>query len=298
MAKNLIKEVRALKETAVGFGSTVELSSDDVAALQTAKAKGKVASDAPSVTPEKPEPEKNDSSDTQDDANNGNGLTLEQVQQAIAAALQANDEKHAQELDDLRQSLEAQLEAEKQAAEEQRQELEAERDNYKTVINVMGLDKMKGHEAPANVVEGETKQSLEVLGTGSPESRNYAKLIQAAPAKVVTGKRFSQAVQRDTRAADAYFRRNRQAIAEGIEAELKNAGFLTGGVVTNAITVASDIPSISYEFLSAAIRETHYPDLIHWQFANTRLELGTRPGLSMAVPRYDDITRPTATSDR
>ncbi|MEO1523754.1 MAG: hypothetical protein AAFU78_23670, partial [Cyanobacteria bacterium J06633_2] len=49
---------------------------------------------------------------------------------------------------------------------------------------------------------------------------------------------------------------------------------------------------------SASIRETHYPDLIHWQFANTRLELGTRPGLVMAVPRYDDITRPTATSDR
>ena len=297
MAKNLIKEVRALKETAVGFGSTVELSSDDVAALQTAKAKGKVANDAPSVSPAEPEPEKNGSSDSQQDPKAEGGLTLEQVEQAIAAALQANDEKHAQELDELRQSLEAQLEAEKQAAEEQRQELESERDNYKTVINVMGLNKMKGREAPANPVDGETKQSLEVLGTGSHESRQFLKLVQSSPVKVVTAKRFSQAMQRDTRGSDAYFRKHKQAIAEGVEAELREAGFLNGGAVTNAITVASDIPSVSFEYLSASIRETHFPDLIHWQFANTQLELGTVPGLVMAVARYDDITPPTAVSD-
>jgi hypothetical protein len=148
---------------------------------------------------------------------------------------------------------------------------------------------------------GQAQQQLTVLGEGSAEMRHFQNLIDSAPKQLVASDKLGTATQMDTRKIDEYFRRNQKSIREGLEATLKEKGFLRGGFGTpdtQAITLASDIPSVAFQYLSAFIRESHYPDLIHWQFANTAVELGRRPGLNIAVPRYPYMARPSALTDR
>jgi hypothetical protein len=139
---------------------------------------------------------------------------------------------------------------------------------------------------------------MTVLGEGSNESRQFAKMLESAHGNLVLAN-GRQEIQRDTRAADAYWRKNRNAIRDGVEAIMREKGFLQGdNRDTNAMTLVADIPSISYYYLSAFIRQNRFPDLIHWQFANTAAAPGTPPRLNTAVPRYPYGTLPTAIADR
>lgn len=143
---------------------------------------------------------------------------------------------------------------------------------------------------------------MTVRGEGSQEMRNYESLIGKAPKARVEDSRFGTTVQMDTRAIDEYFRKNRASIQGGLEAVLRGKGFLQGGFGgvsdTQAMTLASDIPSIAFQYLSSFIRESHYSDLIHWQFASNAVELGRKPGLNIAVPRYPYMAKPTSLADR
>lgn len=142
-------------------------------------------------------------------------------------------------------------------------------------------------------------QPMTILGDGSQESRNFLKLIESTPGQLVNagGKQF---IQRDTRSVDAYWRKNRNDIRDGVEAVMKEKGFLQGEGArsTNAITVNTDIPSIAFQYLSTFVRQNKFEDLIHWQFANTAAAPGTPPRLNTAVPRYPYNARPTAKADR
>lgn len=150
--------------------------------------------------------------------------------------------------------------------------------------------------------QGGGQVDMTVRGEGSAEMRNYESLIGKAPKARVEDSRFGTAVQMDTRAIDEYYRKNKIAIREGLEAVLRGKGFLQGGFGgvsdTQAMTLASDIPSIAFQYLSSFIRQSHFPDLVWNQFANQAVELGRKPGLNIAVPRYPYMARPTSLADR
>lgn len=142
-------------------------------------------------------------------------------------------------------------------------------------------------------------QSLEVLGTGSQELRNWTQLMQQAPGSTVMHNN-RQYVQRDNRSASAYLARHQNAIREGVEAELREAGFLqgAGAIVTNAVTVISDIPSSSFSYLSEFVRRPSDSTLIYGQFARNYAVPGTAPRLQGQVPRYPFAPGPTTKADR
>lgn len=204
-----------------------------------------------------------------------------------------------------RKGWEAETDAQKAELQKQIDALKAQVEEGKGLQDIIdSLEKFQGQPLQGSEVKDHQSKgtTLEVLGTGSKESRDYFKLLDMAPTALVRSRRGT-AKQRDLRAADAYLWNNRQRIRDGIEAEMREKGFFQGSgsrIVQSkdAITVASDIPSISYEYLSAMMRMTHYVDLIHWQFAKTDIEIGVRPGLTMGISRYDYLARPSAFSDR
>ena len=173
---------------------------------------------------------------------------------------------------------------------------------------IKSLEGLSGNPVPAKSTDANGQPdrkpiTLSIEGTGSPESRQYEKLVQSAPTMRVKCKRFGAALQKDTRQADRYFKANQDKIRDGVQAILKDAGLLGGSgpqvvEAKDAVTGVSDIPSLAYEYLSAAMRVTHYEDLIHWQFARTETEIGTKPGLTMGIARYNYLSRPSAFTDR
>lgn len=141
-------------------------------------------------------------------------------------------------------------------------------------------------------------QRLEVLGTGSQEMRNWQKMIEQAPARIVSHNQMSFA-QKDTRGADAYFKQNRTKIAEGVEAELREAGCLQGNIIaTNAPTVMADIPAASFNYLANEMRGVTQSDLIYRQFARSHSVPGVAPRFEGQVPRYPYAPGPSTIADR
>lgn len=145
--------------------------------------------------------------------------------------------------------------------------------------------------------EKQPMQPMEVLGEGSPEMRAFEKLFNSSPKKVVESS-VGYSEQRDDRQALYYWKNNKEKISQGVEAILRDKGFLSGGRITNAITSIGDIPSVAFTHLSNYIRENRYADLIHWQFANQNIVDSVSPGLNTAVPRYPYFARPTTIASR
>lgn len=217
-------------------------------------------------------------------------VSMDAVQSLLKDAIAAVEQRYEDKLTTTEAAYQQQIDELKKAA--------AEGAEMKSILK--SLEGLQGNPIPATA--SAPAQQLTVVGTGSAESRGYLKMLEQAPAAVVMTRK-GQRLQRDLRATDAYLYRNREKVRDGIEAEMREAGFFQGSgsrVVASkdALTVASDIPSISYEYLSAMIRMTHYEDLIHWQFARNDIEIGVRPGLTMGIPRYSYLARPTAFADR
>jgi hypothetical protein len=188
-----------------------------------------------------------------------------------------------------------QTQADQRAADIQAQVVQAQADLQAAQARTAQLEALWKPQGGGTV-------DMTVRGEGSAEMRNYESLVNKAPKARVEDSRFGTAVQMDIRAVDEYYRKNRVAIREGLEATLRAKGFLQGGFGgisdTQAMTLASDIPSIAFQYLSSFIRESHYSDLIHWQFASNTVELGRQPGLNIAVPRYPYMAKPTSLADR
>lgn len=145
--------------------------------------------------------------------------------------------------------------------------------------------------------------TLTVVGDGSPKMREFDSLVGASLRNGcrVTDRSMGVSVQRDTRALDAFYRKHRKEINDGIEAVVKNLGLLQGAntrIGSDAISSITDIPSVMFEVLSSFIRTNQYADLIHWQFATTEFRSGVEVGMQMKIPRYNYLPRPSVRSDR
>ena len=144
---------------------------------------------------------------------------------------------------------------------------------------------------------------MTVVGDGSPKMREFDSLVGASLRNGcrVTDRSMSVSIQRDTRALDAFYRKHRQEINDGIEAIAKNLGLLQGAntrIGSDAISSVADIPSVMFEVLSSFIRTNQYADLIHWQFATTEFRSGVEVGMQMKIPRYNYLPRPSVRADR
>ena len=150
-----------------------------------------------------------------------------------------------------------------------------------------------------NGLQTSQPQTIEVLGTGSQEMRTWQKMLEQAPRSVVMHNN-QQFVQKDDRAARSYMLRNQAKIRDGVEAELRSAGFLqgAGAIVTNAPTLVTDIPSSSFTYLSDWIRRPTDNTLIYEQFAREYAVPGIAPRLQGQVPRYPFSPGPATTADR
>lgn len=211
---------------------------------------------------------------------------------ALKAEMENQKEAHKAELERINAEREAEVARVKAEAEATRKELEEKT----TLANVMtDLNKLLGKTGGA-----EEKKPLVVEGSGSAELRTYERLIESAPKTIVTSSRVGRILQRDTRQADAYFRKNKESIRGGIEAVMKEAGFLNGGITnitTESLTIAQ-IPSVSFEYLSSMIRTNRYHDLVWHQFANLYSVPGVSPRMVASIPRYPYNARPASYLDR
>ena len=146
-------------------------------------------------------------------------------------------------------------------------------------------------------VSSESKQPLTIQGVGSPAMRTFEKHLNNAKSVVCYSPKVGRVTQRDLRASRAYWANNKQEISEGVEALMKERGFLNS-VVTNAPTVITDIPHLAFEHLSNYIREATFDDLVHEQFFTRGIATGTDIGLNTAIETYPYFDRPDSVASR
>ena len=150
-------------------------------------------------------------------------------------------------------------------------------------------------------------KKLEVIGDGSPLMREFDSMVRNLTGEWVTVPTKGSVLQRDTRQLDAMVAKDiaeggKREIANGMEALLKNKGLLQGGDSrrggSDAISTTADLPSVLFEYLSSTIRVAHYSDLVHWQFANYKVDIGVKPRLQIEVPRHNYLAKPTSYASR
>lgn len=232
-------------------------------------------------------------------------VTEEKLQEMLSAAMatvnnqiteikQQSETESAAAIEEAKQAAEKQVAEAKAAADAEIERLKNELEEAKKGSDALAeLGKLAGTNM------NQQAQPLEVLGTGSQEMRNWQKMLDQAPGQLVMHSN-QQFAQRDTRAARAYLKANEAAIRGGIEAELRDKGFLqgSGAIVTNAPTVIADIPSASFSYLADFIRRPSDTTLIYAQFARDYAVPGTAPRLQGQVPRYPYNPGPAAKADR
>lgn len=233
-------------------------------------------------------------------------LTAEEIKEMIAAAATEITNQAEIQRKQVEEAAAVAIAEAKQSAEAALKEAEAKSQAEVDRLNNELIEARKGATALADLgkLTGNSEmtqqpQSLEVLGTGSQEMRNWQRLLNQAPVRTVShnGHQFAQ---KDTRSADEYLVKNRNAIRDGVEAELREAGCLQGSVIgaTNAPTVMADIPSTAFNYLSDVIRRVNDSDLIYTQFARSYSVPGVAPRFEGQVPRYPYNPGPTAIADR
>lgn len=207
-------------------------------------------------------------------------------------------------------------EARQDALKEARKEAQVDKVVRARLEDVFAFGSTKGNTHPVNADSqgfGGGKSSnqfktvggstLTVLGEGSPKMREFDQLATRImkDGYRVTDRSMNVSIQRDTRRLDAFYRKHRKEINDGLEAMVRNLGLLQGAntrVASDAISSVTDIPSVMFEVLSSFIRTNQYADLIHWQFATTEYRAGVEVGMQMKIPRYNYLPRPSSRSER
>lgn len=105
--------------------------------------------------------------------------------------------------------------------------------------------------------------------------------------------------QKDTRQIQRWLREgnNFRHAMKDMENWAKGLGLLRGNDATSGSTGSGSIPAAFLDFLSIAMRMTHSPRYVFWQFATEQLELGRVPGNNILVPRFAWLDEPTSEDD-
>ena len=196
-------------------------------------------------------------------------LTADQLQQAIATAVQQAMTNHQQENDQLRQQL---TESQQRA------------DSLQQVFRVLNIN----------------TQTSTRSDRPSGLAADFASACESAPSEVwinkKTGERF---VQRDLAVARSLFLHQRDQLRRDMETLARDNGLLRGArYASDAPTVRTDILPALLDYLSLTLRETHRARYVYWQFPYYELELGKGPGDTIQVARFRWLPEPTSVADR
>lgn len=288
--KDLIKEINSKKSTAIksakGFGKTTQNKTFDNASIKITDSLEVPESESIEIS----KPVEN-STISEEQIKNLINSNIEPLKvDLVSTRVELKNSQEALETaKSEKELLEKALKESKESSEKLASELADSQKNSKTLED---LSKLMGKSLSSSA------QPLTVLGDGSQEMRNYQKYIDTADTEMVSSS-FGYVQQKDLRTANQYWKNNQKKIGEGVEAVLKNAGFLQGGNrIVNAPTLVSDIPSVALTHLSNYIRENTYDDLVHNQFFTRGVAPGTPPSLNTAIPNYPYAARPNTVASR
>jgi hypothetical protein len=299
LIESINKKKIMVNKSAKGFGKVLDSKANDSGLSSTVRITDNAKPSENSETPESSEKEEVNQGDAEKPE-----VTVSLDNKAVTELINSLLEPLKKDLEESKKDKEAAEKALTEAKDASDKELAAIKkalaESQKDVetasksANILeDLGKLMGKS-----ISSDASQPLHVLGEGSQEMRNYEKHINQADSKLVESA-FGYVAQKDLRSANQYWCKNRKQISEGVEAVLKNAGFLQGGNrILNAPTVVSDIPSVAFTHLSNFIRENTFDDLVHPQFFTRGVAPGTPPKLNTAIPNYPFNARPSTVASR
>ncbi|NJN87072.1 MAG: hypothetical protein HC881_13230 [Leptolyngbyaceae cyanobacterium SL_7_1] len=201
-------------------------------------------------------------------------LTADQLQTAIAVAIDNAVQPLKTELDELRT---------------QNSQLKTQNDSLEQVFKVIGTPNVNTRLAPG-------RDRLQGLAS------DFMQACESAPSEIYvdrkTGKRH---IQRDLSNARRLFHSDRAQLRQDMEKLARDHGFLQsyrGMTASDAITVKTDIAPLLLDYLSMVVRETHSARYVYWQFPWYELELGKGPGDTIQVSRQRWLPEPTTVASR
>lgn len=203
-------------------------------------------------------------------------LTADQLQAAIAVAIDNATAPLRQQVEQTQQQL---------------NEAIAQRDSLQQVFNVIGK--------PSVMVNTKLSPGRDrVAGV----AHDFMQACESAPAEIYvnkkTGKRY---LQRDLTEARRVFHTERSQLRADMEKLARDHGFLQGYrgmTASDAVTLKTDIAPLLLDYLSMAMRETHTSRYVYWQFPWYELELGKGPGDTIQVARQRWLPEPTTVASR
>lgn len=178
-------------------------------------------------------------------------------------------ERLRSELDATKDALSEKDKAAKAALEKK----EAERQQLIDIFGMSGGDRNILDNVSNNVSGTASKPSTYVTGGSMSKYhradllREYKNIIEKdCNGFTVHTPSGETLVHKDLRPADRFFNQYQDALLHAVEAEVKAAGFLRGGIASRDATTPGDIPSAFLDVASALGRMTHHEDTIYWQF--------------------------------
>ena len=209
-----------------------------------------------------------------------------------------------QNMEEQQKDLTAQLAEKERLLAEKEQAFESEKESLTVKIEQTNeklgkLEALMGINGATAKLEGDP-QALQVLGMGSEESRKFYDLCKQSVVGYYSSSSGGYEKQHYNPMADEFWKSNESKIRQGVEAELREHGFLKGNRVQQDITDIGDIPSTAFQHLSSMMRSSYRDDLILWQFAAANTQLGVRPQRGVknfSFPRYSLGANPTSFAD-
>lgn len=163
-----------------------------------------------------------------------------------------------------------------------------------SVITPIPVDGSSRRSSPYLQVEGRASTI-----SGTDAFREVKRMFESkadCPVSNAINSKTGQIVEfRDTTNFDRFVRLNKDAVADGLEHQMKRAGLLQGRGNSDATSPAT-IPPMFLETLSALTRVNHSPAFIMWQFANRNISLGYNVGDTIQIPRVRYLSSATTSN--
>jgi hypothetical protein len=235
------------------------------------------------------------------------GLTLEQVQGAIAAALLSQNEANQKALTDQKAELQGQIDAANAtaatataAATAATATATAEKQARQTLVTTFGLDRMMGNPDPVKSAMGAPVLTTTLHGDRPIGAvAELMSIVDRLPKTVKSSSRFGQFVSHDHREVDRFVKLNRAAVVKDMETWGRANGLFRGsGVIsTDAAVTRADLPGGFLETLSAIMRSNNRPSYIFHQFPNVAINFAKGRGDTVDIPRSPYLATVTDPAD-
>lgn len=165
-------------------------------------------------------------------------------------------------------------------------ELAAERDKSESLVNLGAKYGFATTTSTGTVVEQRPPQQVIVRSdgyiSGADALKEYLDIRESSPVKFATSEAGFSVEHRDTRNSDAWLKKHRESIIQGLEARYQAAA--RGG--KEAVTTRTDLTDLIMTTVSDMVRTNHHPAHIAANFIDYTIDIGRDSGNGITVPRY------------